>query len=30
MPSENAIKGSMVFVKILKASGNLLEGFIIP
>ena len=30
MPIRKAIKGSIVFVRILKASGNLLEGFIIP
>ena len=30
MPSNNAKKGSLVFVKILEAKDNLLEGFIIP
>jgi threonylcarbamoyladenosine tRNA methylthiotransferase MtaB len=30
MPFDNAIKGSIVFVKTLSASENLLEGFIIP
>ncbi len=30
MPSGNAGKRSMVLVKVLKASDNLLEGFIIP
>ena len=30
MPVDNAKKGSLVFVKILEAKDNLLEGFIIP
>jgi tRNA A37 methylthiotransferase MiaB len=30
MPFDNAIKGSLVFVRTLRASGNLLEGIIIP
>ena len=30
MPFDNAIKGSIVFTRILKASDNLLEGSIIP
>jgi threonylcarbamoyladenosine tRNA methylthiotransferase MtaB len=30
MPFDNASKGSIVFVRIAKASDNLLEGFIIP
>lgn len=30
MPFDNVRKGSIVFVRILRASDNLLEGFIIP
>lgn len=30
MPFDNAIKGSLVFARTLRASENLLEGFIIP
>lgn len=30
MPFDNTIKGSIVFVRTLRASDNLLEGFIIP
>jgi threonylcarbamoyladenosine tRNA methylthiotransferase MtaB len=30
VPANNAKKGSLVFVKILEAKDNLLEGFIIP
>jgi len=30
MPFDNAIKGSIVFVRTLRASDNLLEGFITP
>ncbi len=30
VPFENAIKGSIVFVRTLRVSGNLLEGVIIP
>jgi len=30
MPLDNAIKGSIVFVRAIRVSGNLLEGFIIP
>ena len=30
MPLDNAIKGSIVFVRAIRVSGNFLEGFIIP
>jgi len=30
MPFDNAVKGSIVFVRVLRVSDNLLKGFIIP